>query len=167
MTYANPIQRQELITGLRALADFLESKPEVPVPPFTDMLVFPPHADDNENRLEIDIIASRICSETGLSYSGRHYMTSRRFGPRRVSRRRHSRRREQGAITMNAFWIILAASPVLLLAAVAFLVLIIIGVRKGDRGDLSSPPSNRIDAITRRVVGVGVRNNADDGKGDS
>ena len=34
---------------------------------------------------------------------------------------------------MNAFWIILAASPVLLLAVVAFLVLIVIGVRKGDR----------------------------------
>jgi hypothetical protein len=58
---------------------------------------------------------------------------------------------------MNAFWIILAASPVLLLGVVAFFVLIVVGVRKADRGDLASPPSNRIDAITRRVVGVGVR----------
>ena len=80
MTYANPNQRQELITGLRALADFLESNPEVPAPSSTDMLVFPPHADDSENRREIDIIASRIGSGTELSYSGRHYMTSRRFG---------------------------------------------------------------------------------------
>ena len=59
---------------------------------------------------------------------------------------------------MNAFSIILAACPVLLLGVVAFFVLIVAGVRKGDRSDLASPPANRIDAITRRVVG-GVRKN--------
>jgi hypothetical protein len=63
---------------------------------------------------------------------------------------------------MNVFWFVLAASPVLLLVAVAFLVFIVAGVRKGDRGDLKSPPRNRLDAITRRVVGVGVRNDARD-----
>ena len=40
---------------------------------------------------------------------------------------------------MNAFYIILAACPVLLLGAVAFLVFIAVGVRMGDRGDLASP----------------------------
>ena len=65
---------------------------------------------------------------------------------------------------MNAFSISLAACPVLLLAAVAFLILIAIGVRKGDLGDLSSPAGSRIDAITRRVTGVGVRRNEE---GDS
>ena len=80
-TYANPIQRQELITGLRALADFLESNPEVPAPTFTDMLVFPPHANDSENRQEIDTIASRIGAGTEISPVRRHYATSRRFGP--------------------------------------------------------------------------------------
>ena len=39
----------------------------------------------------------------------------------------------------NAFCISLAACLVLLLAAVAFLIFIVIGVRKGDLGDLSSP----------------------------
>ncbi len=63
---------------------------------------------------------------------------------------------------MNVFFIILAASPVLLLGAVAFLVLIVAGVRKGDRRDLASPPSSRIDAITRRVVGLGVRHTGED-----
>ncbi len=58
---------------------------------------------------------------------------------------------------MIAFYIILAASPVLLLVAVAFLVFIMVGVRNGDRQDLASHPRNRIDAITRRVTGVGVR----------
>jgi hypothetical protein len=81
MTYANPIQRQELITGLRALADFLESNPDVPAPQYTDVLVFPPHASDAENRNEIDAIASRIGSGTETSPARRHYMTSRRFGP--------------------------------------------------------------------------------------
>jgi hypothetical protein len=60
---------------------------------------------------------------------------------------------------MIAFYIILAASPVLLLGLVAFLVLIAAGVRKRDRGDLAAPASNRIDTITRRVVGLGVRHN--------
>jgi hypothetical protein len=63
---------------------------------------------------------------------------------------------------MIAFYIILAASPVLLLGAVAFLALIVIGVRKGDRCNLASPPSSRIDAITRRVVGLGVRSKGED-----
>jgi len=65
---------------------------------------------------------------------------------------------------MNAFCISLAACLVLLLAAVVFLVFIVIGVRTGDLGDLSSPAGSRIDAITRRVTGVGVRRNEE---GDS
>ena len=68
---------------------------------------------------------------------------------------------------MNAFWIILAASPVLLLGVVAFFVLIVVGIRKGDRGDLASPPGSRLDAITRRVTGVGVRNDTGNEEGDS
>jgi len=67
---------------------------------------------------------------------------------------------------MNAFWIILAASPVLLLGVVAFFVLIVVGIHKGDR-DLATPPSNRLDALTRRMTGLGVRNNAGDKEGDS
>jgi hypothetical protein len=65
---------------------------------------------------------------------------------------------------MNAFYIILAACPVLLLGVVAFLVLIAVGVRKGDRRDLASPACNRLDAITRRVTGAAARRT---GAGDS
>jgi hypothetical protein len=65
---------------------------------------------------------------------------------------------------MIAFYIILAASPVLLLGLVAFFVLIVVGVRKGDRGDLASPAVNRIDVIARRMTGLGVRSH---GKGES
>lgn len=65
---------------------------------------------------------------------------------------------------MIAFYVILAASPVLLLGAVAFLALIVAAIRKGDRGDLHSPADSRLDAIARRVTGLGVRKS---GEGDS
>ena len=63
---------------------------------------------------------------------------------------------------MIAFYVILAASPVLLLGAVAFLVLIVAGIRKGDHRGLATPPSSRIDVIARRVVGLGVRSKGED-----
>ena len=81
MTYASAIERQALISGLRELADFLESNPDVPAPACTDMLVFPPFASDAEKRREIDVIASRIGSAARTYSSYRHYQTSRRFGP--------------------------------------------------------------------------------------
>lgn len=81
MTYANPARRQELITGLRALAAFLESNPDVPAPEYTDVLVFPPSVSDDGKRREIDVIASRIGSVAETFSSYRHYQTSRRFGP--------------------------------------------------------------------------------------
>ena len=58
----------------------------------------------------------------------------------------------------NAFCISLAAGLVLLLAAVAFLIYIAIGVRKGDLSD-PSPAGSRTGVITRRVIGVGIRRN--------
>jgi hypothetical protein len=81
MTYADPAERQELISGLRALAGFLESNPDVPAPAYTDVLVFPPSASDEENRREVDVIASLIGSESRTYSSHRHYATSRQFGP--------------------------------------------------------------------------------------
>jgi len=81
MTYANATERQALIYGLRALADYLESNPDVPAPTYTDVLVFPPSASDAEKQREIDVIASRIGSGTQTYSSYRHYQTSRRFGP--------------------------------------------------------------------------------------
>ena len=65
---------------------------------------------------------------------------------------------------INAFSISLAAAPVLLLVAVAFLILIAIGVRKEDLAGPSSPAGSRIGAITRRVTGAGIRWNEE---GDS
>lgn len=78
MTYADDSERPELIAGLRALAGFLESNPDVPAPKYTDVLVFPPYDSDEEKRREIDLIASCIDSKTETSCG--HYIASRRFG---------------------------------------------------------------------------------------
>jgi hypothetical protein len=59
---------------------------------------------------------------------------------------------------MTAFYIVLAACPVLFLGFVAFLVMVVAGIRKSDRGDIYSPAENRITTITRRVLGGGTRN---------
>lgn len=80
MTYANSARRQALISGFRALADFLERNPEVPAPRYAEIFVFPPcDMSDADKRREVDFIASRIGS--GIEISGSHYMTSRQFGP--------------------------------------------------------------------------------------
>ena len=80
MAYANTTERQALISGLRELADFLESNPDVPAPAYTEILVFPSCASDDGKRREVDVIASLISSGTVTFSSYRHYQTSRRFG---------------------------------------------------------------------------------------
>ncbi len=70
----------------------------------------------------------------------------------------------ESPIAIPAVQIILIALTVLLLSAVVFLAVISVGIRMGDRRDLASPAINRVDAIARRVTGVGTRGN---GEGDS
>ena len=82
MTYADPGRRRDLITGLRALAKFLEDSPLIPAPYCVDVLVFPPGALEEDGRAEIDRIAeltgARIDDQTA-EYG--HYTASRVFGP--------------------------------------------------------------------------------------
>jgi len=78
--YADTAERAALIGGLRALADYLESNPEVPAPCYSDMLTFPGDGDCRGMRAEIDAIAMRLGvspRETG----GGHYVAARSFGP--------------------------------------------------------------------------------------
>ena len=82
MTYADPGRRRDLITGLRALADFLEGSPQIPAPYCVDVLVFLPGALEEDGRAEID----RIAVLTGARIDDRtaeygHYIASRVFGP--------------------------------------------------------------------------------------
>jgi hypothetical protein len=80
MTYANPSERTAFVSGLRNLADYLESNPEVPAPIYSDVLTFPPDGGWMVMRAEIDAIAARlgvIARET----VGGHYVATRSFGP--------------------------------------------------------------------------------------
>jgi hypothetical protein len=82
VAYANVHERDRLITGLRALADFLETSPDVPVPCWADFLVFPQDGTEDEKRKEIDNIATLIgASVTDDTENYGHYTTSRAFGP--------------------------------------------------------------------------------------
>jgi len=80
MTYADTNERAALIDGLRALADFLESSPQVPAPIHADVFTFPPDGDWGAMCAEIDTIASGL-GVTGHTASGGHYIAVRYFGP--------------------------------------------------------------------------------------
>lgn len=78
--YASDDERNHLISGLHALAQFLQDHPDIPAPRWAEILVFPPDGPDDKERAEIDAIASRIGAETRES-SGGHYSCSVSFGP--------------------------------------------------------------------------------------
>jgi hypothetical protein len=62
VSYARPIERAALMEGLRALADYLETNPDVPAPSYTDVYTFPPNGDCAEMR--------RRCQREGPQGSG-------------------------------------------------------------------------------------------------
>lgn len=79
--YANANDRSRFIAGLRALAEYLESRPDVPAPwAGTCVHVFPPHGTNEDQRAEVDVIAARINAEPCEVLAG-HYSVSRFFGP--------------------------------------------------------------------------------------
>jgi hypothetical protein len=80
MTYADSTKRAALIAGLRDLADYLESSPEVPAPVYSDVLTFPPDGEWAGMRTEIDVIAAHMGVPARLT-SGGHYIAARSFGP--------------------------------------------------------------------------------------
>ncbi|WP_432928174.1 hypothetical protein ACQPZZ_01405 [Microbispora sp. CA-135349] len=78
----NDDHRSALIAGLRALADFLDANPAVPVPYSVNVLHFPHRAPDAEMCAEVDHIAELL----GTSIDPRereagHYAASICFGP--------------------------------------------------------------------------------------
>ena len=81
MTYANADERGRLTAGLRELADFLDSNPNVPAPYDATVYLFPPiGGSDTESRAEIDVIASLLFTQAATTTGG-HYVASRFFGP--------------------------------------------------------------------------------------
>jgi hypothetical protein len=81
MTYCTDGERSRFITGLRDLAEFLESNPEVPAPwSGATVHVFPPDSSNEKRRAEIDAIAARVGTPPSEFAPG-HYVASRYFGP--------------------------------------------------------------------------------------
>jgi hypothetical protein len=76
--------RAALITGLRGLADFLATHPDVPVPPGyheTIVHVFPGGQSDAERCAEVDRVAAVLGTPAADPDHCGHYATDRTFGP--------------------------------------------------------------------------------------
>ena len=80
MAYADSTERAALISGLRSLADYLESNPDVPAPIYTQVYTFPPDGEWPAVQAEIDAAAARL-DVTAYRSPGGHYVASRSFGP--------------------------------------------------------------------------------------
>jgi hypothetical protein len=80
MTYSDSTERAQLIDGLRGLADYLESNPQLPAPSCPTVYAFPPAGDWAEMRAEIDATAARMGVLAHLAGGG-HYVATRSFGP--------------------------------------------------------------------------------------
>ena len=81
MTYSDPTERAALIGGLRALADYLVSNPEVPVPIYSSVHTFPPSDDEWAGMCaDIDAIAAPLGVVAHRAFGG-HYVAARSFGP--------------------------------------------------------------------------------------
>lgn len=66
---------------------------------------------------------------------------------------------------MSSPALILTGVGLLTAVALGILAVLIIGIRRGDRGHLASTPKSRSDAIARRVF-VGIRYPDDKTKGE-
>jgi hypothetical protein len=80
MTYADPAERSALISGFRALADYLESNSDVPSPVYATVYTFPPGNSCRMMRAEIDAVAELLGSPTRETGDGAHYTVTRLFG---------------------------------------------------------------------------------------
>jgi hypothetical protein len=80
MTDADSAERTAFISGLRDLAGYLESNPEVPAPGYSTVFFFPPAGGWAQMCAAIDAAAAPLgvpARRTG----GGHYVTVRAFGP--------------------------------------------------------------------------------------
>jgi hypothetical protein len=76
--------RAALVAGLRALADFLEANPAVPVQESyhrEDITFFPPGDTDDEKRAAVDLAASAMGVRAADPDGHGHYRAERMFGP--------------------------------------------------------------------------------------
>jgi hypothetical protein len=81
MAHTSPAEHAAFIHGLRALADYLESTPEVPAPSHAWVYAFPPDGDCAVRRAEIDTIAELLGTQPRETAGHQHYTATRSFGP--------------------------------------------------------------------------------------
>jgi hypothetical protein len=67
---------------------------------------------------------------------------------------------------MTLTTITLATAAFLSGAVIAVLVVLVVGIRAGDRHQLTSAPGSQLEAFTRNAVGLGVRTNRSTCHGD-
>jgi hypothetical protein len=73
--------RTQTIAGLRALADFLESYPAVPVNEYGWEVTYHPHGTDEHEAAEVDRIAALLDADpVDERNDGGHYTVSKTFG---------------------------------------------------------------------------------------
>ena len=80
MTFADPTERAHLIRGLRGLADYLDSIPELPAPVYSTVYAFPSRGDWAGMCADIEAIAGLLRVPAGITRGG-HYVAVRSFGP--------------------------------------------------------------------------------------
>lgn len=78
MYSTDPTTRAAFIDGLRALADYLEANPELPVPTYGRDICIHLAGTDIEKRAQIQRFADLIDTRPDF---GDHYTATRHFGP--------------------------------------------------------------------------------------
>lgn len=74
--------RTDLVAGLRALADFLEANPAVPIPRYGHMFSVTTSGSDEQKLSQVKFTSLAIGEDAmDDTASGGHYWTQRRFGP--------------------------------------------------------------------------------------
>ena len=162
----DPKARAEVTAGLRALADYLDAHPGLPVPQFSICagLTVYPGGSEEDKRAEVDRVAGVLqvaTSDFGL------YRAERRFGgpvAYRVvavpeAQTAAASGAEERVRVMSILAMILAAVALLTaLAVLALLVLLVAGIRAEERQmTLTGTPRTRAGRLSRRLTGVGVR----------
>lgn len=74
----DPTRREQVIAGLRELAQFLEDHPDLPVPHGADASPYL-NGTDEQDRAEVDRIAA-ILGKTPVQDTPAHYRVARDFG---------------------------------------------------------------------------------------
>ena len=170
--HANSAERERLIAGLRHLADFLGQNPDVPAPRYAEVIVFPARGSNAEMFAEIDVIARQIGATASSAGSpAGHYSAARDFGPvryRAVAIPDRDDENERG-VTAMFLHVILGAVALLAGASATVLALLILGIRRGDRGKrLTGQPGSRSEMLSQRVLtgsrGCDSRDHAEEGQ---